>query len=241
MDERGSVDPADRDARGGPETSRRRRVSFPAVLNAGGRDPVVVILSLAGFFDGISGNPIHGLVLGTAAAILAFDEAAGLADARSWPGLSATTTLGESTAVSGRAVLPVVGVISGPLTWPIRLLVSIAAVVTADVVGGFGRYSWPATTAIVAIGAVVVVIAWRGPLHRDVVIADGGSALPWAVVFIALGLWELVALLMQPTLTTDSWAHPTLSTLMDPVLATHPGRAISIAVWLLVGGFLIRR
>ncbi len=107
--------------------------------------------------------------------------------------------------------------------------------------GGFARYSWPVTVAIVLVGSVVVAIAWRGPLIRDVDLPDPRGAVAWAIVFVTLGLWELANLLMQPSLTTDSWEHPTLSTLMDSVLGSHPARTISIFVWLLVGGFLIRR
>ncbi len=40
------------------------------------------------------------------------------------------------------------------------------------------------------------------------------------------GLWELWSLLQQPSLTVTSSAHPTISALADPVLATPPGRAI---------------
>ena len=54
----------------------------------------------------------------------------------------------------------------------------------------------------------------------------------WVSLFIALGLWELSALLLQPTLTTDSYAHPTISVLTDPVLATHLGRSIALFAWL---------
>ena len=61
----------------------------------------------------------------------------------------------------------------------------------------------------------------------------------WAAVFVTLGLWELTQLLLQPTLTTDSYAHPTISVLSDPVLATHPGRSIALFVWLALGWFLV--
>jgi len=54
------------------------------------------------------------------------------------------------------------------------------------------------------------------------------------------GLWELTQLLLQPTLTTDSYAHPTISVLTDPVLASHVGRSILLFVWLAVGWFLVR-
>jgi len=63
----------------------------------------------------------------------------------------------------------------------------------------------------------------------------------WAAVFVAAGLWELSALLQQPTLRVSSEAHPTISFLMDPVLATHLGRSVSLALWLAVGWLLLRR
>jgi hypothetical protein len=60
-------------------------------------------------------------------------------------------------------------------------------------------------------------------------------------VLLAGGLWELLALAQQPSLDDTSYAHPTLSALTDPVLASHPGRSLALAVWLLIGGYLVRR
>ena len=57
----------------------------------------------------------------------------------------------------------------------------------------------------------------------------------------ALSLWELISLLLQPSLTTDSYAHPTISVLTDPVLASHPGRTIVLILWLAFGWFLLRQ
>jgi hypothetical protein len=47
--------------------------------------------------------------------------------------------------------------------------------------------------------------------------------------------------LQQPHLTTDSYAHPTISALTDPLLAGHPGRSLVIAAWLFVGWLLVSR
>jgi hypothetical protein len=232
------VDPIGRDPRAG--IGRGTPVPAAAIVRAGGRDPVVVVLVLAGFFDAISGNPIHGLVLGAAAVALAFDEAAGRADGPSWPGLAdrpgSPTIPADGTEPAGSILA-----FSRPPSGLVRLFLAAAALAYAVVVGGFARYSWPVTVAIVLVGLVAVVIAWRGPLVRDVDLPDPRGAVAWAVVFVTLGLWELAALLMQPSLTTDSWEHPTLSTLMDSVLGSHPARTISLLVWLLVGGFLIWR
>jgi len=60
-------------------------------------------------------------------------------------------------------------------------------------------------------------------------------------VLVAGCLWELSSLLQQPSLTTDSYAHPTISTLTDPLLATSPGRAVALLAWVAFGWYLVER
>ena len=48
--------------------------------------------------------------------------------------------------------------------------------------------------------------------------------------------WELLALFSSPR---DD--HPTLSSMSDDVMSTHPGRALTFALWLLVGWLLFVR
>ena len=111
----------------------------------------------------------------------------------------------------------------------------------AVVVGSFSRYSWPATVAVAGLGAAVVAVGWRGPRHtrpappRPPAV---GLAL-WGAVFVAACLWELWSLLEQPNLATSSYAHPTISTLTDPVLSTWAGRSVVLAAWLGLGWFLV--
>ena len=111
------------------------------------------------------------------------------------------------------------------------------------VVGSFSRYSWPATVAVVALGVAVVVTGWRGPRHprsTQAKLPAAGLAL-WGLVLVAGCLWELLSLLEQPTLTTSSYAHPTISTLTDPVLGSWAGRSAVLAGWLGLGWFLAER
>ena len=113
----------------------------------------------------------------------------------------------------------------------------------AVVTGSFSRYSWPATVPVAGLGAAVVAIGWRGPRQprpptpRPPAV---GLAL-WGVAFVAACLWELWSLLGQPNLATSSYAHPTISTLTDPVLSTWAGRSIVLAGWLGLGWFLVER
>jgi hypothetical protein len=116
-------------------------------------------------------------------------------------------------------------------------------VLYAVVVGSFSRYSWPATVPVAALGAAVVAIGWRGPSHNRPAQPRPptvGLAL-WGVLAVACCLWELWSLLEQPNLATSSYAHPTISTLTDPVLGTWAGRSIVLAAWLGLGWFLVER
>jgi hypothetical protein len=197
---------------------------------AGLREPVVWILLAIAFFTAISGKPVDGVLMLLVAVCLAWD--------------------------AGRRALrhPDTAGAANPPTWPARLpggrrrgvvagLLLAGAAIYAGVVGSFSRYSWPVTACIIVLGTVVVLIGWHGPVRAR----PAGGRLPvagtlaWIAVLVAGCLWELGALLQQPSLTTDSYSHPTISTLTDPVLATSPGRAVVLLAWLALGWYLVKR
>ncbi len=185
------------------------------------REPVVPVLVIAGIVDLLSGAPItHGMVLIAAGAALAVDALR-------------RRVVGLARATDGR--VRAVHLQASP-----RWLV--AAVLYALLVGSFDRFSWPMSVAVMLPGAAAVVLAWEGPLReRPRPRIDPRGVLPWAAVFLALALWELTNLLLQPTLTEGSYDHPTLSVIMDPILATYPGRAAFLGLWILLGWFLLER
>jgi hypothetical protein len=184
------------------------------------RHRVAVALTLAGVVDVATGDPAaHGIALVAVAGLVAVEQVRERhADARALAGRRAVF----------RASTPL----------------AIGAVLYAAVVGTFARWSWPISIAVAVPGALAVGYVWLG---TPAIAANGArsqprpSAAPWVIVLLALAAWEVQALLLQPSLTTSSWAHPTLSTLMDPVLASHIGRSISLAVWLWFGGYLLER
>ena len=118
----------------------------------------------------------------------------------------------------------------------------LAFVLYAFLAGFLARFSWPLTVVVVVPGAVAVALGWAGA-ERETAEPPLGlpGALRWTALFVALALWELTNLLLQPSFRADSHAHPTMSVLMDPVLASHVGRSVSIAVWLALGWFLLER
>ncbi|MFI5893686.1 hypothetical protein ACIA5D_26625 [Actinoplanes sp. NPDC051513] len=112
----------------------------------------------------------------------------------------------------------------------------IAAAVAYALVAAMCR---PLTTA--ALGAVLVVGAplfWVGVRRRPRRAEPVGrrSAVVWlgagglAAAF-ELGVW----------LGPDDAAHPTLSTLADPLLSTYPGRVLGYLLWVGAGLWLVSR
>lgn len=199
------------------------------------REPVIPVLVLAGFFDLISGDPVvHGTLLITVALALGLDavrrrrrERAGVA--ADGGGSAAPATSSGFGRVLARVRLS-----------PVALMVGLSYVV---IVGTFARYSWPASLAVFAPAALGIGVAWQGPQHPPLEHQkiERSGALVWAAAFVSLGLWELTNLFLQPSLTRGSQAHPTISVLMNPALATHAGRSIFLAAWLAFGLFLLER
>ena len=195
---------------------------------SGLREPVVWVLLLIAFFTAISGKPVDGVLMLIVATGLAWDT--GRRALRHPEGGSGPLARPSRRPGGRRRLLAVTALLAG-------------GAVYAGVVGSFSRYSWPATAGIIGLGTIVVLIGWHGPLRAR---PDGGrlplaGTLAWIVVLVAGCLWELAALLQQPSITTDSYSHPTISTLTDPMLATSPGRSIVLLGWLALGWYLVER
>ena len=60
------------------------------------------------------------------------------------------------------------------------------------------------------------------------------EVLPWLLVLLAIVGWELVQLFQQPR-----HLHPTLSSITDHLLSTHPSRFLGYLVWLALGWLMV--
>lgn len=218
------------------------RESFAAALRRCPRavvHPVVLTFAIAAYFSYVSGDTVRAGYLLAAGLALAWDHAR-----RRGPRSSRAVTserprrpdrlpvfspesAERRRAAMGRLLIPAV----------------LAAAGYAAIVGLFQRYSWPATIAVCIPAAAGVLVAWRVSAGSDSEperLSWAGVA-PWAFVWAGAAAWELTALYLQPNLDTDSYAHPTLSFLANPVLASAPGRSAVLFGWLAFGWYLARR
>lgn len=200
------------------------------IIASGVRQPIVAILVLISFFTLLSGKPLDALLLVTVAMALAWDA-----------GMNSRPAVGSPAA--GPAQQGAWRLRSRPPRLRLVAAGSAAAVIYALTFGSFTRYSWPATAGVVSIGASVVVVGWGGPTRQRQVPAKFAriGAVTWGTLFVGASLWELTALLMQPNIETSSYAHPTISTLTDPLLASAPGRFVALLAWIALGAYLVER
>ncbi len=101
----------------------------------------------------------------------------------------------------------------------------------------------PAMRVVIAIpGLVLLAVVVRTWGHRAVPAPSpaGRGRLVWPGLLVSLAVYELYNFAHQPGVDIDSWAHPTISALVDPLLAGHVVRAVAAGLWLAGGFWLVR-
>ncbi len=229
-------------------TARDTPISAGQAVLSGFRQPAVAVLLLIALCTAISGKPLDGVLMLTVATVLVAD----VARTKLHRPAPATVASRDDTPTFSRQASPASPARAVHRTRPHRpsrrrALAGLAALsaggLYAGFVGSFSRYSWPVTMAVVAVGCLVVAVGWQRPLRQRPALTGTAHRRSWlwAAIVILGGSLELSSLLLQPHLTTDSYAHPTISALADPLLAGHPGRSAVLALWLLVGWFVVGR
>jgi hypothetical protein len=212
------------------------------VTISGVRQPIVAILLMIALFTVLAGKPLDGLLLGIVAIALAWD--AGMATRQHF--VSAATGSPDRRQEGAGSAWPDEAAWRPRPGRPRRHHIAIGvtgAVIYSLTVGSFSRMSWPATAGVVGLGAGVVIIGWGGPTRQREVSRplSRTGVLSWVSLLLAACLWELGALFGQPTLAQSSYAHPTISTLTDPLLGSSLGRTAALIGWIALGSFLVER
>jgi hypothetical protein len=96
---------------------------------------------------------------------------------------------------------------------------------------------------IAAISAVgLLAVARPTPLLRPVrTAALRRTEACWAGVLVLVCLWEATAFFLASPGSAAAYDHPTISDLVEPLVASELGRITFVAVWLLVGWALLPR
>lgn len=103
--------------------------------------------------------------------------------------------------------------------------------------GGFATFTVPAEICTFVAGAAMVAYGMLRPRpDQRVVAVTRRSWWFWGGWLAAVTGWELWALFSGPRS-----AHPTISSLLSPLLDTHPARALALLLWLAFGWWLARR
>lgn len=123
-----------------------------------------------------------------------------------------------------------------PIRAASRWLVAAALLGFAWLAGGLSSFTRPAeVTTFATVAAVLGYAAVRRRDRAPVRLARTGVAV-WTAWLAAVTGWELWALFSVPRSS-----HPTISSLVDELISSHPARAAAVLLWLLVGWWLARR
>ncbi|MDQ6658977.1 MAG: hypothetical protein M3Z00_12290 [Actinomycetota bacterium] len=144
-------------------------------------------------------------------------------------------------------------------------VVTAAAVVFGALVGSLTPAGWPVRTVLGLPGLAALILLLMAPppagpevpgrdrgdraqpaqsnqrrgLDRQIRL-NGPGWLAWPALLIVAALIELSSFLLQPNAQTDSYDHPTLSTLISPLLGSPILRAVALACWFTAGWWLVR-
>jgi hypothetical protein len=118
-----------------------------------------------------------------------------------------------------------------------RVVVVVAALAYSWVASGLRPFTHPQAVAVsIPLVAAGIALLRSRPRAADPEEAQRRGWWVWVALFAALMAWEIVQFFAKPRSE-----HPTLSSIADAVMSTHPGRFAMFAIWLAVGYWLFRR
>jgi hypothetical protein len=126
------------------------------------------------------------------------------------------------------------------VTWPAVAAV-VVALVYSWIASGLRAFTHPEAVAV-SIPLIIAGVALLRARHRLDEDAKSGKPVTrrgtwvWVALVVVLLAWELISFRLSPRID-----HPTLSSIADAIMSTHPGRFAMFAAWLGVGYWLFRR
>lgn len=117
-----------------------------------------------------------------------------------------------------------------------HLIAAVAVAAYAWWATGLPTFTLASTLAVVGAGVGAMAIGRHAGGPRARPLLRRADIVAWGVLFGALTVWELAAFVQLPRVE-----HPTLSSLTDALLDTHPARALAFVAWLAGAAGLGRR
>ena len=130
---------------------------------------------------------------------------------------------------------------AAPTLHPAAWAALAIAVCWSWLASGVRTFTHPAEVFTFVPALAVLVWTLRPSARLPVIRDDLGprqpwwTVLPWLLAIAALVGWELSELFQKPR-----QAHPTLSSITNDLLSTHPSRFLGFLAWLLLGWLLVR-
>lgn len=90
---------------------------------------------------------------------------------------------------------------------------------------------------MIMIAVAVLLVAWQ-PQPESIRLPEKAytrSALSWSILAVALCVWEALAFIFSVTMPGGSDSYPTISVLLDPIVANFWGRAFFVSLWIAGG------
>jgi hypothetical protein len=130
------------------------------------------------------------------------------------------------------------GVVTRGRARPLTVAAWAGVIVYCWFAGRFASFTWQSTMAVLVPGLTIFTLAiGRSPRRRPAPQAVGTQGVvAWAVPLLSFCVMEIGNDLLGST-----YAHPTLSILLDPVLDVHVWRSAGYFVWIWVGWALVKR
>jgi hypothetical protein len=126
------------------------------------------------------------------------------------------------------------------VSWPVVVVIAVA-LGYSWIASGLRAFTHPEAVAV-SIPLIIAGVALLRSRRRLDAETEAGETVTrpgtwvWVVLFALLLAWELVSVRLSPRVD-----HPTLSSIADAAMSTHPGRFLVFVGWLAAGYWLFRR
>lgn len=124
---------------------------------------------------------------------------------------------------------------------PNRPLLVLAGSIVFGVAVGWTQFGVFSETTLIVVGVLALLAVWRqgepNPLESPPV---RWGALAWVALALAGCGWEIVSFVHEVNVDDVSIGHPTLSDMVEPLLAHQYVRWMALTAWIAAGYGLVR-